>query len=74
MINGDLTNEESVFLAKRIQKEAGTEKSAQIRRLYALTVGRLPDDRESTAFSEFPGNLESLCRVMLNSNEFVYVD
>lgn len=74
MMNGDLTNEESVFLARRIEKEAGTEKSAQVRRLYELTLGRLPDDREMTAFRGFHGNLESLCRVMLNSNEFVYVD
>ena len=74
MLNGDLTNEESVFLAKRIEKEAGAERRAQIRRLFEIALGRLPNDGEMTAFSRFPGGLESLCRVMLNSNEFVYVD
>lgn len=74
MLNGDLTNEESAFLAKRIEKEAGAERPAQIRRLFEIALGRQPDDGEMTAFSRFSGGLDSLCRVMLNSNEFIYVD
>jgi hypothetical protein len=74
MLNGDLTNEEAVFLARRIRNDAGSELPAQIRRLFEIALGRLPDDGEMTAFSKFSGDLASLCKVILNSNEFSYVD
>ena len=74
MLNGDLTNGESVHLARRVEAEAGADRSAQVRRLFEIVVGRMPKDDESRAFVSFAGTLEGLCRVMLNSNEFVYVD
>ncbi len=74
MLNGDLTNEEAAFLAKRIEKDAGAGRPAQIRRLFEIALGRLPDDGEMTAFGKFAGDLASLCKVILNSNEFSYVD
>ena len=74
MLNGDLTNGEAQYLARRVETEAGPDRSAQVRRLFEIVVGRMPKDDESRAFVAFQGNLESLCRVMLNSNEFVYVD
>jgi len=74
MMNGDLTNEESVYLAKRVEKEAGADRRAQIRRLYEITLNRLPNDQELQTFLDFKGSFDGLCRVLLNSNEFVYVD
>jgi len=74
MLNGDLSNEEAGFLARRIEKEAGAERRAQITRLFEIALGRPPDAGELAAFSQFAGGLNSPCKVMLNSNEFVYVD
>jgi hypothetical protein len=74
MMNGDLTNEESVHLAKRVLKEAGEDRAAEIRRLYEIVLNRPPNHGEMKSFLEFQGTLDSLCRVLLNSNEFVYLD
>jgi hypothetical protein len=74
MMNGDLTNEESVHLAKRVVTEAGADRAAEIRRLYEIVLSRPPNDGEMKSFLEFRGPLDSLCRVLLNSNEFVYLD
>jgi hypothetical protein len=74
MLNGDLTNEESTYLARRVEKEAGTDRAAQIRHLFELVLNRPPTNDEANHFVRFNGTLQSLCRVLLNSNEFVYVD
>jgi mono/diheme cytochrome c family protein len=74
MLNGDLVNEESAYLAKRIEKEAGQNREAQIRRLFEIVLNRLPEAGELQTFARFDGTLGSLCKVMMNSNEFVYVD
>ena len=36
--------------------------------------GRLPDNEESSRFERFEGSLEALCRILFNSNEFLYVE
>ena len=74
MLNGELTNEESTYLASRVEKEAGADRPAQIRRLFELVLNRPPTNEEANNFVHFNGTLQSLCRVLLNSNEFVYVD
>ena len=74
MLNGELTNEESTYLASRVEKEAGADRPAQIRRLFELVLNRPPTNEEANNFAHFNGTLQSLCRVLLNSNEFVYVD
>jgi hypothetical protein len=74
MLNGDLTNDESAYLAKRVEQEAGADRAAQVRRLYEIVLNRPPRDPELQEFLAFRGSLDGLCRVLLNSNEFVYVD
>jgi mono/diheme cytochrome c family protein len=74
MMNGDLTNEESGYLAKRVVREAGADRAAQVRRLYEIVLNRPPGGTELQEFLTFQGSLDGLCRVLLNSNEFVYVD
>jgi hypothetical protein len=74
MLNGELVNEESAFLARRVEKEAGMDRGAQIARLFELVLNRAPKADELEKFTRFGGTLDSLCRVLLNSNEFVYVD
>jgi mono/diheme cytochrome c family protein len=74
MMNGDLTNEESGYLAKRVVAEAGEDRATQIRHLYEIVLSRPPNDQELKTFVAFQGTLGSICRVLLNSNEFVYPD
>jgi mono/diheme cytochrome c family protein len=62
--------------AARLEREAGPNPAAQIRRAYQLAFGRDPKSEElalTAAFLQRNG-LPALCRVLLNSNEFLYVN
>ena len=74
MMNGDLVNEESEHLARRIVREAGEDRAAQIGRAFELVLSREPAAKERARFLDAGVPLESLCRVLLNSNEFIYVE
>jgi hypothetical protein len=63
-------------LASRVQQESGGDPSRQVDRAFALAFSRKPDGDElqwATQFMHDHG-LTALCRVLLNSNEFLYVD
>lgn len=74
MMNGDLVNEEAAHLAKRVMQEAGDSRSAQIERAFELVLSREASTQELAKFAGSEKPLESLCRVLLNSNEFIYVE
>jgi hypothetical protein len=74
MMNGYLVHEESGHLAKRIEEEAGRDRAAQVARAFQVVLSRAPKSEELDKFASFGGDLASLCRVLLNSNEFLYVD
>lgn len=74
MMNGDLVHEESAFLAKRLEKEAGADRTAQIRRAFELVLNRPPRPEEVDRFATFQGPVDAICRVLLNSNEFLYME
>lgn len=62
--------------AERVKMEAGPDVPAQITRAYWLAYGRSPAPNEITAAR---GAVEAhglfvLCRALLNSNEFIYID
>ncbi len=64
------------YFAERLEREAGSDVSAQVTRAFALAFGRPPSAQEvriATGFVEEQG-LFALCRSLFNSNEFVYVD
>ena len=87
LFNGDFVNQQSRYLAARLQSEAGPVRAAQIDLAYRLAFARLPDpaekremltflEKEETAVKENARlhALEQLSRVIFNMNEFVYVD
>jgi hypothetical protein len=74
MMNGDLVHGEAVYVARRVEKEAGADPAAQVQRLFELALSRPPTADELLTFVNFKGSLEGICRVLLSSNEFVYVD
>jgi mono/diheme cytochrome c family protein len=74
LMNGTLVQESAAALARRIQAEAGPDRRAQVLRAFLRVLGREPDPEELDTFTAFPGPLDGICRVLFNSNEFLYVD
>ena len=64
------------YFAKRLEKEAGTRPSNQVRLAFALALARPPTPEEQRAAETTirKKGLFALCHVLLNANEFVYVD
>lgn len=62
--------------ADRLQLEVGSECADQVTRLFQLAYGRTPSADELSAATGFvkENSLPALCRVVFNSNEFLYVD
>jgi hypothetical protein len=86
MLNGAFSNEQAETFAQRLKKEAPGGLEAQIRRAVRLTTGRIPSAAEVKQNIAFVRQLREksqldeqqalrfLCLVMLNANEFIYLD
>ena len=61
--------------ADRMRREAGESTAAQVKLVYLVAYGREPEEHEVQLASRFVDThgLPSFCRVILNSNEFLYV-
>ena len=85
MLNGEFSNEQAGALAERLTKEAN-DVNAQVRRAIRLTTGRNASDDEvkkDAAFIEMmrakhklseSEALRRYCLLVLNANEFLYLD
>ncbi len=68
--------------AARVTKEAGNDTDKVLDRAFLLAIGRLPTSEEQQAMSTFLKNHKGtfaeattdLCHVLLNLNEFIYID
>jgi mono/diheme cytochrome c family protein len=76
LLNSSLTVEASRALASRIKREAGDDLAKQVEHVFAVALQRAPDKDEQRACAELvrQRSLPELCRVLLNLNEFIYVD
>jgi len=75
LFNSQFTIDESAAFAARVRREAGEDTEQQIRRAYRLAFSREPDaeelhDAEPVVREE---GLATLCRVLFNSNEFLFL-
>ena len=70
MMNSEMVHEEAGYLAKRLKGD----RAEQIRQAFELVLGRPATAEELARLGAFPGGTEALCRMLLNSNEFLYVD
>jgi hypothetical protein len=63
-------------LAARVEREAGKEPERQVERAFLLTLQRRPADSEAARCRRLLADrsLVELCRVLLNLNEFAYID
>lgn len=75
LYNNDFILAQSEALARRIESEA-TSIDGQIDRATQLLWLRVPTPDEQRAFASFIGDngLASFCRVLLNSNEFLFLE
>lgn len=75
LMNNDLVFKMADRFSLRIQNEAGNNTADQIALVYQIAYGRTANDEETelgTSFIKRHG-LTSYCRVVMNSNEFLYV-
>ncbi|MCA9099106.1 MAG: DUF1553 domain-containing protein, partial [Planctomycetaceae bacterium] len=76
LLNNEFVLEAAEKLAERSAKEAGPDPEKQIERMWMLTLGRRPDDRErelSLQLVKQHGGV-ALGRALFNSNEFVVLE
>jgi hypothetical protein len=85
MLNGEFINDAAATLAGRLQRDA-PDLEAQVRRALRLTAGRAPADEEVRKDIAFVRELkekaklsdaralQQYCLLVLNTNEFVYLD
>jgi hypothetical protein len=77
LYNGEFIKEEAKYFAARVRQEAGPNLSQQIERAFELAYSRKPSESEiaqAARLMDGPEALTGLCRVLLNTSEFVYVD
>ncbi len=74
MLNSRFVSEQSEFFALRIQPQSTPKISAQVDRAFLLAFGRLPREKESRDALHLVQTygLGTLCRALLNANEFLY--
>ncbi len=75
LMNNSLMFEMSDDFAARVKQQAGDDVRKQIERVYVMAFGREAEDSEVQLGSNFvtEHGLASFCRVILNSNEFLYL-
>jgi hypothetical protein len=75
MLNDPLLLKQVEHFAERL-RGVGTQLEAQIRQAYWLALARSPKPEELSLLVDFGRKygLENVCRVILNSNEFMFVD
>lgn len=75
LMNNALVFQMADDFATRMQREAGDSTVAQIKLVYRVAYAREADEQELQSAVPFvvENGLASFCRVILNSNEFLYV-
>jgi hypothetical protein len=75
-LNNPFMVRQAEHLAFRLREFAGDDTGDQIRWMYRLSVGRDPSESEVRSVDAYrrAHGLENLCRIMLNSNEFLFID
>ena len=76
LFNSKFANEQSKAMAERVKREAGTDPAKQIERAYSLVLQRAPTETEKAKNLEFltKGSLADVCLVLLNLNEFMFLE
>jgi hypothetical protein len=74
LLNGSFMQQQAGYFAERVEKEAGSDQKKQASTAFELALGRPPSKTEAAGaivlVREY--GLTSLCRTLMNSNEFLY--
>jgi mono/diheme cytochrome c family protein len=82
MLNSDFLNQQAAALARRTKGLACCDPSSQVEGIYEFALGREPSQREIDLSLNFlqrwndhdERTVAELCKLILNLNEFVYID
>jgi hypothetical protein len=76
LLNSPLAAESARAMAQRVQRDVGADPSQQVQHAFELALQRLPSEVELAACQRLRDqhSLAELCRVLVNLNEFAYVD
>ena len=76
MMNTSFVLRMSRKFAERLKTEAGTNVSAQVKRGFELAFMRIPKKDEQIIIEDFvkKNGLPAFCRVLINANEFIYLN
>jgi hypothetical protein len=76
LFNSVFVVEQAARLAARAQREAGTDPAKQVERVFALLLARPPTATESAACIATAARhgLPAVCRVLINANEFLFLE
>ena len=81
MYDGDFVNTEARYLAERVRKEVGPDLSEQVQTGFPDHPRKTAEHSGTTERQDVSGPIASkedgllgVCRVLLNSNEFIYLD
>jgi hypothetical protein len=75
LLNDPFMLDQAERFARRVKLEFGTKRAEQVKRAFLLALGREPTATESKASEKLVSDhgLVLLCRVLFNTNEFVFV-
>jgi hypothetical protein len=76
LLNGSFMVQQAGHFAERLQREAGSDVDAQVRRGFRLAFQREPSQEELSAAVHLvrDAGLPAFCRALLNANELLYVN
>ena len=74
-MNSDFVMEQSRLIAERAQRESEGKSEQALARCFELLLGRKPTPREQESCSTLlrDGELNLICRAIINSNEFAFL-
>ena len=75
LLNSRFVVRQADFFARRVRREAGSTTEDQVQRVFRLALGRAATADEAAAAQSLvkAHGLSSLCRVLFNANEFLFV-
>jgi hypothetical protein len=76
LFNSPFVIEHSQLLALRVQHQAGNDRVRLVDRVFELTLARppAPDERAACLAAVARDGLSSVCRALLNSDEFLFLE
>lgn len=76
LLNNGFMVAQAGHFAVRVSRDAGDDPLRQVERAFQLAIGRGPtaEERESLQAFVREQGLANLCRVLINLNEFAFVD